>query len=107
VAGLARIRYFLAGPATGRASLLDAEEPLLHAHRPAAITSVAGARMGARLGAGTVAGLASLPAGHAYFCVETRCGLLQSDLERILQVGAPVNLGPTAPSARAEDLAEN
>src|SRR5690606_1726088 len=43
---------------TSGAGLLHTEKPLLHAHCPVAVTSMAGTGRGARLGAGTVTDVA-------------------------------------------------
>src|SRR5690606_6878755 len=104
----AGIGDFLARAVAGRAGLLHTEKALLHAHRPAAAAGVAGARRGAGLGARAVAGLAGFPAGDADFRVETIGGLLEADLEVVLEVCAPVDLRPAAAAAPgAEDLAED
>src|SRR5690606_35502049 len=105
---VAGVRNFLAAAVAGRAGLLHAEDALLHAHRAAAVAGAAGLRRGAGLGAGTGAGIAIFPAGHADFGIEAGRRLLQADVQRVAQVRPAIHLGPTAAAASAaEDLTEN
>ncbi|MCY1368905.1 hypothetical protein D9M69_559170 [compost metagenome] len=56
-----------------------------------------------------MAGVAVFPARHADLGVETGRSLLQRDLQRVLQIGAAVDLraAATAATAAAEDFAED
>src|SRR6185295_1292727 len=86
-----------------------AEEALLHAHLAVTGASGAGGRRGARLGAGTVAGIALVPGWHADRGVETVCGLLQRDVQVVAQVGAAIHLrtGTATATAATEDVAKD
>nr|GFD53266.1 hypothetical protein [Tanacetum cinerariifolium] len=95
-AGRARFRNDLAAAVALRAGLLDREEALLHAHLAVAGAGRTGDRLGARLGAAAVAGVALVPARHADRGVEAGGCLLQRDLEVVAQVGAAVDLGSAA-----------
>src|SRR5690554_1559793 len=108
VAGRAGIRDLLAGTVTGRAILLNAKESLLHAHHPRAIAGVAGAWVGTRLGTVAMTDIAGFPARYPDLGVEAVGRLLQRNIQRVLEVGATIDLWPAAPTAGStEDFTED
>src|SRR5690606_1813976 len=94
VARAARLFDFLTRASARRAGLLDAEEPLLHAHDTLPAAAMAGDRAGPRLGAGPGARLTGFPGRNANFRIEPAGGLLERDVERVFQVVAPIHFGP-------------
>jgi hypothetical protein len=91
-----------------RTSLLDGEETLLHAHLAMATAGRAGYRLGARLGAGTVAMLALGQDGNADLGFGAARGLFQADFQVVTEIGAPVDMGAApAAAASAEHVAED
>src|SRR5471030_714070 len=115
VAMSARLRNVAAGSVTLRASLLDAEKALRHAHGALSLTRRTGFRLGAGLRARALANLTIYPARHANLRVVAVRRLLQRDFHAVAQIRAAINLRTRAPAAGsrptagrlAEDVAEN
>src|SRR5450830_980352 len=105
-----RIGDDLAAAMAFRASLLDAEETLLHAHLAVAAARTASGRRGAWLGAAAVASIALVPARYADGGVEAVSSLLQRNFQVIAQVSATVHLWTriaAASTATAKDVAKD
>src|SRR5690606_32750467 len=100
----------LAGAMASGTRLLNAEKPLLHAHRPAAVAGMASLRVRTRFGAAAMADIAGLPTGNPDFGVEAVGCLLKADVQGVLEIGAAIDLRASAtpaPTGAAKDLAEN
>ena len=100
------MRDRLAAAVAARAGLRDGKRALRDAHLSRAAAGGAGLRLGAWLGARTVAGRALGQRRDADLGLEAVRRLLERDFEVVAQVGAAEDVGSAAARA-AEDLAED
>src|SRR5262249_26374134 len=103
----ARARDDRALPVAGATGLGDGEEALLEPDLSGAATLRAHGRLRTRRGAGPVAGGAAREARDREGLLDAARGLLEGDLELVLQVlTAPRTTAPTARATGAEEVAE-